>query len=84
MVRLQCPHKALAAPAPRLSSPSVQWSLSGSITVHLVGFAHPRSLNVLALLALWTLQDEAYILVSGHSRPVRDLVAPLGHTGLGY
>ena len=57
MIRLPCPHKALAAPTPRLSSPSVQWPLSGGVSVHLVGLAHPCSLIVLALLALWTLQD---------------------------
>ena len=31
MVRLQCPHKALAAHAPRLSSPSIQRPLSGGM-----------------------------------------------------
>ena len=32
MVRLLCSHKVLAAPAPRLSSPSVQWPLSGGVS----------------------------------------------------
>ena len=33
MVRVQCLHRALAAPAPRLPSPSVPWPLSGGFTV---------------------------------------------------
>ena len=41
MVRLQCPHKALAAAAPRLSSPSVQWPLFGGFAAYFAGFAHP-------------------------------------------
>ena len=41
MVRLQCLHKALATPAPWLSSPSVQWPLFSVFAVYFAGFAHP-------------------------------------------
>ena len=57
MVRLQCPHKALAAPAPWLSLPSVQRPLSGCCSKYCVSLAHSHSLHWLALLALWTLLD---------------------------
>ena len=70
MVRLHCPHEALAAPAPRLSSPSVQLPTLGASTVRVVSRGQPSLLLLLSVLTgswgeggrgcLWTPPPKAH------------------------
>ena len=70
MARLQCPHWALVAPAPQLSSPSVHHANVQCVMGVRRTEVHPLTLPPLATLALRALQGQAYIPVRGHSLPV--------------
>ena len=81
LVALQCPPSALAAPAPRPSSPSVH--LAAARRTH----SYELCPNAQSSLPLWlysrTLRTHAYI-VKGHPLPVlHSVLAPFGHSGSG-
>ena len=75
-VALQCPHWALAAPAPRRSSPSVH-RFSARRFIRRQWNVHPCALFPRCSLALRALQGHGYIPVTGHSLPRGAIAGPV-------